>query len=241
MYNTKKFTFLFMLVILLGITLSSCEKNNIESLSKESSLKFSKHINISDENGNEISFDIYTNEEVILNSISSTNFEFEGLTENDLYNLDQENDEQEIEVEDSEEPDENLDEGYIIETKNVKVNLKPGFKGYSLSEDWTMPNELEDRGFDWHSEADSYFTHAKVKNQRCCWSIYATWRYLPFGYGDVDYNMVTLVEGKRIRGGSTTGWYGNQNSNILRLRVKYRRSSHRKVYYANQSYDNPSR
>lgn len=44
--------------------------------------------------------------------------------------------------------------------KNSEVYLKTGFVGYALDEKWKAPEEIEDRGFDWHWEDANTFDYA---------------------------------------------------------------------------------
>ncbi|MBU2914144.1 hypothetical protein [Reichenbachiella agariperforans] len=230
MYLTKN-KLLLGSVIISSLLISSCEEADQQPVQENLNESFSKTIELSDSHGNSISFDISSNNKKVIESYSSLNYKFEGLSKMDL-----ETEDSSEETFETGEEDLNLETQITLVTSNVKVNLQPGFTGYSLTEDWDAPDGLEDRGFDWRWQNPSAFDYAKVKNNRCCWAIYSSWYWSNYPDGayvsNVYYNGAP-VEGVKIRGGNSSSWYGQPGSPYLVLRIKYRRGSHRTVYYSN--------
>ena len=202
-------------------SIQNVEENQIE-------LPYNKTINLTDQHGNTLSFDLYSDDQILLNSYSEKNFTFTGMTKEDIilqYEIDVNNN---IEGGDEEEYIDENEISITIAQKNVEVNLKTGFVGYSLEEKWEAPEEIEDRGFDWHDQISQY-DYARVRNNRCCWSIYSTWRWGNAWNG--PWNNITV--GLKIKGGSTSLRYGKASSNYIKLSIRYRKASHRTIYYSN--------
>lgn len=228
LHKIKKtiFTSQFFVFALAFITLVSCEeeKTTVKNhLGEETELNFSKNISLQDEDGNTLSFDIYSDDQALLDSYSSLNYEFKGLTADELALIDKQPENEEVEE------DENLsfDNPISVLIKNEVVTLKADFVGYKIIENWDAPKELEDRGYDWHWQAYSPFDYAQVENNRCCARIEASWYH-------ASYNGGALTEIKkdvRISGGSSSSWYGQQYSSYIILNIKYRKGSHKTVYY----------
>ena len=212
------------------LLMMSCSEENEtvkNDLGHRVELPFSKNIELKDSHGNTMSFDLFSDDEELLASYSAGNYIFEGVTQSDI----EENDDEIIEGEDFNEEDLAFDNPISVLTKNVVVKLKPEYSGYTLEEKWDAPKSLADRGFDWHWESATPYDYAKVQNKRCCAAIYATWYYTDY-YTTDDMNYYTkLVDYKEIRGSTSSPFYGRVNSTFIRLQIKYRKSSHRKLHY----------
>ncbi|MCV9388905.1 hypothetical protein [Reichenbachiella ulvae] len=132
--------------------------------------------------------------------------------------------------------DEEWDDGNNINLsyENMVYILKDGFVGYSLTDDSTAPEFINDRGYSWLYKAPTYDDYCAVRNNRCCWKIEADWLYTN-GY----YNYCYSPDGYQLKsvdiyGGGITPFWGQVGSYQLHMKVKYRLASHKSLIYTNE-------